>query len=134
MKINLSEEQMKNLIQLANEYKFKSEFKKIKNETDFVKIGRNYILIIKPFLIFASFKDEMFKEFFKKIIDNEELNTLPDELNVFDKPEVSNYTKGETRERITGIVSKNLKTFEELNSLILVLESEFKENVDNTNY
>ncbi|MBU4308337.1 MAG: hypothetical protein KJ566_00890 [Nanoarchaeota archaeon] len=126
--MEIKKEQKNELIELVKIYPKKSDFSKLKAEIDSRKIAENFVLIIKPFLIFAITKDNSFKKVFEFLEsdDFKQIAILLDKL--------SRESWGMSRDIMTigRLVSKNQTLFDELNNLFLDLN--LKEDVDQTNY
>ncbi len=127
--MEITKEQKNKLIQFVKIYPKKSDFSKLKAEIDTGKIVGNFILIIKPFLVFAISKDKSFKELFN-FLDNDEFKQLYALSERLLKD--SYFGKYRDIKKLSELVFKNREILDELNNLFLDLN--LKEDVDPTSY
>jgi len=120
--IQVSEVEKNRIRELLGEYKDKEDLKKLKTSIDTERTSRQFFEIIKPFILFISYKDSSLAEKFKEIINNPELNKIPSLLEKLDTGVC--FGSHRTKQQISEIIRKNEQEISNIQTFILVLLSE----------
>ena len=131
MECNL--EQKNSLIKCFREYPNLNELKKIKQTFNYRQQAENFLIIVR-FLKFAILKDENLKDLFSKVLNEEKILGLQENIYSYYSTN-SEWSKSLYEEKIQEIISQISNEINQIETLFLVISTESHlKNVNETDY